>query len=274
MGIREWLERRGFSWRWSHREDSSDPIRFRFRKEEKNYQKSFEASIEFSKSRGLAFVLEFHPTYDESTISGHVKLPIFGSAYFSFEYFPFGRYLEKFLKPCSFGLTDSRQFGFCLYEEFFWIYIYTPVGTWSSTDPWWQRISIDWKTLFMGKQIFHKECSEPVETKIFFPEKLRTAMVKYEKRTWTRTRWPGAYVSRSFDFNFQNDPIPIPGKGENSWDCDDDAIYSTSICVDGPDGYSEAVKKLQDDVDRTRTQRGGASWSFASMLLKRGTKDV
>ncbi len=55
--------------------------------------------------------------------------------------------------------------------------------------------------------------------------------------------------------------IPIPGKGENSWDCEDDAIYAqtqpvspTSPCL------REIVDDLALSVLRRRMQYASLSW--------------
>lgn len=58
--------------------------------------------------------------------------------------------------------------------------------------------------------------------------------------------------------------IPEPGKGENSWDCGDDATYEMSTPVSGPDGewLSEAVGAMVNSVMRQRERYGsGQSWT-------------
>ena len=53
-------------------------------------------------------------------------------------------------------------------------------------------------------------------------------------------------------------PIPVPGKGENSWDCDDDAIHSSH----GPHStVHQAVAALVASGYRERTRYGsGPEW--------------
>lgn len=46
--------------------------------------------------------------------------------------------------------------------------------------------------------------------------------------------------------------VPIPGKGENSWDCGDDNIWGASFAART---VKEAVKKFMDDVRETRRER-------------------
>lgn len=53
-------------------------------------------------------------------------------------------------------------------------------------------------------------------------------------------------------------PIPIPGKGENSWDCEDTATYSLS--TGSAKSHQEAALKLMDYIMRTRWRHGGSKW--------------
>lgn len=48
-------------------------------------------------------------------------------------------------------------------------------------------------------------------------------------------------------------PIPIPGKGENSWDLDDDAVFAfTCLAQDA----SKLANRLATSVMRTRVRHG------------------
>lgn len=226
--------------------------------------------IEHHPKGGFSFVIDLHPKFSEESVSGHFSLPFFGSLYYSVYLSSLSGILDRFIKPDGVGLRSSRRFGFQLYEDVFWIYIYEPDGSWSRSDPWWQHITISWKDILLGKQSYSCIETEPLESKVFFPEKLRTAQVTYSESTWSRPRWPWDQHSRCYNFDFKDDPIPIPGKGENSWDCGNDAVYSMSIRVESWEDYPEAVKRLQDDINKTRQNRGGSPWSFGAMLLRRG----
>lgn len=46
--------------------------------------------------------------------------------------------------------------------------------------------------------------------------------------------------------------MQIPGKGENGFDCGEDAIYAASFVAET---VKEAVRKFMDDVRRTRKER-------------------
>jgi hypothetical protein len=52
-------------------------------------------------------------------------------------------------------------------------------------------------------------------------------------------------------------PIPVPGKGENSWDCDDDASYGMTCAAQTP---AEAVAHYSASIQRDRQRHGGNHW--------------
>jgi hypothetical protein len=53
------------------------------------------------------------------------------------------------------------------------------------------------------------------------------------------------------------EPIPVPGKGENAWDMEDDAIHSMGCVANSVD---DAIIKLLNSVNRDRVRYGGAHW--------------
>lgn len=46
--------------------------------------------------------------------------------------------------------------------------------------------------------------------------------------------------------------VPIPGKGENSWDCGTDNVWGASFAARS---VKEAAKKFMDDIRETRISR-------------------
>ena len=53
------------------------------------------------------------------------------------------------------------------------------------------------------------------------------------------------------------DGIPIPGKGENSWDCGEDRRFSINTTANT---IAEAVEAFRRDIEKTREQYGGKNW--------------
>jgi len=96
---------------------------------------------------------------------------------------------------------------------------------------------------------------QPAEVEL--PEARYPVRVVFERRTWARPRWPWwRSVRVSADVRSEAG-IPIPGKGENGYDCDDDAYYSIGThCTT----VAEAVQTAAARVLETRQRYGGEDW--------------
>ena len=109
---------------------------------------------------------------------------------------------------------------------------------------------------FLGRFEVQTEQGEAVPVVIPMPEGVYHGTACREVRTWTRPRWPGAWL-RIEDVSVEvPDGVPIPGKGEMGYDIDDDALCGWSHR--GP--VSEAVIHGIASALRTRAQRGGIAW--------------
>lgn len=88
------------------------------------------------------------------------------------------------------------------------------------------------------------------------PERTYPATVTISESTWTRSRWPFAkrLVRATIDVE---GGVPVPGKGENSWDCGEDAIYSLTCPATT---IPEAVSKMVESALRSRERYGGKNW--------------
>jgi hypothetical protein len=57
-------------------------------------------------------------------------------------------------------------------------------------------------------------------------------------------------------------PVPIPGKGDNGWDCDEDAVYISYIPIEGSHAnyHQEAARQFYLKTMEHRIKRGGLNW--------------
>jgi hypothetical protein len=92
------------------------------------------------------------------------------------------------------------------------------------------------------------------EQDITMPEGKYPAHVKRERRTWKRPRWFTPLVREYWDVDVEGG-IPVPGKGENSWDCDDDAIFASSFSVNNAETAYMAGKCVTMDALRPASVR-------------------
>jgi hypothetical protein len=188
---------------------------------------------------------------DDHDVSGHLKLPVLGAFYW---------HINGIFSPSlKRRLPEGREISLKFYEEYLWINLWAmdPSEHWGKDENRfrWQRITWDWKRTLMGRMEYKLEqIGEPQVIVIPMPEGTYPATMQIERQTWRRTRWPWKKVRVSADIDLGRG-IPVPGKGENSWDCGEDAICGMGS---GP-SVAEAVSTVVKRVLETRERYGGSS---------------
>lgn len=160
---------------------------------------------------------------------------------------------------------DRDVFNIRIFDwAIWWTFWRDPMGSWSRKVPRWREGNchpIDFifgHTKVTDKEIARKQVMIPM------PERSYSATVVIEDRVWRRPRWPlpwhhhiGAHV------HMERDPIPHPGKGENSYDCGEDATYSSSFPIPRErfqDAVSYAVGHVVASALDLRRRYGGRDW--------------
>lgn len=101
-----------------------------------------------------------------------------------------------------------------------------------------------------------EETLEKGVTLVPMPEGNYPATWTRQRRSWKRRRLPTAFSKEREDVRLEIPVgIPVPGKGENSWDCEDDAIFGTSGRT-----LSEAIGNAVSGATRSRQQYAGPGW--------------
>jgi hypothetical protein len=128
----------------------------------------------------------------------------------------------------------------------------------------WSRY-IDFRDLFMGRNDYQSEVIETHAAVVTMPEASYPATVTINKATWTRRRWPfRLFPCVRVDSHIEvPGGVPVPGKGENSYDCDDDAIISTGSSVPT---VAAAVAQITKSALETRERYGGKNWRPEKMV--------
>jgi len=127
---------------------------------------------------------------------------------------------------------------------------------------WTQPGSRSWlitpKDILLGRPKYEEREIETVPVKIPMPEKVYDGTVKIFESTWTRPRWP--WFPKRMRRTTVDVPtgIPFPGKGENSWDCGDDATFGLTSPATTP---AAAVGAIVESVLRNRERYGGRAWT-------------
>lgn len=142
-----------------------------------------------------------------------------------------------------------------------WWNVWNNPNEWSSDVPKWRHGSIDFADWLLGAEKYICSNLESEGFTLHLPEKDYQVIVTEQFSTWTRPRFfgmrlpfrPFLKTRRSFDVDANKDPVPIPGKGENSWDCGDDAVYSQGMRAETA---HEAASRFVDSIMKTRKDRG------------------
>lgn len=156
----------------------------------------------------------------------------------------------------EFWIPDDRECGVSFHDWTLRINPWSLSMEWSSSDPWWVRgLSFNVQDFMLGRTRYRSETlRDGIPLKIPMPEGVYPAVAKIERCTWKRPRWFGrtrTYVSVDVPKG-----IPFAGKGENSWDCDDDGLFGYSSEGDSLD---RAVAKGVESVLSSRRKYGNAS---------------
>lgn len=125
-------------------------------------------------------------------------------------------------------------------------------NSWSKADGW-RNSSFNLPDFLLGRQKYTNEVLQPyVEVVIPMPEKNYIGKCQIERCTWKRKRWPFEKSIIRAEINLEKPPM-FAGKGENSWDCDDDCIYAMTC---GAKTVTEAITRYQEAVYRDRARYG------------------
>lgn len=151
-----------------------------------------------------------------------------------------------------------RSIGISFFEQTIWFEIWNGDFGWDRRQPKWMSFIFSPVDFLLGKRKYASKnlLASPALVDAPMPEATYPVEVMLTEDSWKRPRWPWPMVRRRADVKCLR-PIPIPGKGENSWDCGEDAIYATGCAATTVD---EALAALKDSVLKTRERYGGKNW--------------
>ena len=166
--------------------------------------------------------------------------------------------IYKLLKQSPSKILPGRL---CLYyyNNALWFSLWGDSWESNRDDPWWRKMySFHFDDFFLGKSMY--SCTEGVPLFELFEMDGKSYLCKAtaQTQTWKRPRWRASLrksIKISFDEQTSNPP-EFSGKGENSWDCGDDAIWCSSYnsdCIRG------AVDLYKQDVMKNREKYGNPS---------------
>lgn len=186
---------------------------------------------------------------EENDLTINFGIKGFFNFYFGVEDFFPRKIIQKL-----FGYT-SRKYGISLFEEYISIEFHR--DDYGFSDGWkGYHKMIDWKTMLFGKQKYESKEIRRYLDYVKMPEGNYPCEIIHTEATWVRPRFVKPIKVTRFEV-IPDIPIPEPGKGENGWDIDDDALHSSTVRAEN---VKEALRKVADDVMKTRLKRAGRNW--------------
>lgn len=157
--------------------------------------------------------------------------------------------------PRALSLKRHRQVQVSIHSGGIWWTFWRDWRGWSSDVPRWREGNFNVVDFLLGRRKCTTRDLEMREIVVPMPERSYPATAKLVEYTWRRPRWFAKRVNRvQIDVP---EGLPHAGKGENSWDCGDDATFgiTTGPCRSIPEG----IGILVGSVLERRVRYGG--WS-------------
>lgn len=148
-------------------------------------------------------------------------------------------------------VPESRKIGVSIGDGRIHFSVWENPMSWSRTDPKWWQFSWSYADFFLGKWQYHSETGETKRVLIPMPEGTYPALATYETRKFGR-RFGKKKQLNGWNIEVEGG-IPYMGKGENSWDCGPNGLWSTTIMVED---LGEAVGRFAGIVLKYRLKYG------------------
>lgn len=156
---------------------------------------------------------------------------------------------------------SGREFSVSFHDHaVFWSLGADDMG-WDAQTPEWRQGA--WHPLGFFRRQGEVELVDEREVLVPMPERSYRAKARLERTHWGFDKAPRRFdrVERHVTIEMlDGEQIPFPGKGENSWDCGDDATFSLSCRANT---IEDGVGRLVASVLRSRRRHGGANWAPA-----------
>ncbi len=199
--------------------------------------------------KGISFTIELNH-YGDTAIGGRIGL-FFFTLYWGIDWRPLYRLLEKFTRRRDQKYTNGRTMGFSIDSQCMYLELWNDPMEHRGRDPKWWRMSTYWHDI-TGRPKYHEKTLEEREVMIPMPEKSYPATAILKLVWWSRPFLPTKFMKR-VEIKIP-EGIPFPGKGENSWDCGDDAAYGMTT---ESNSIAFGVGKLVGSVLHDRIRYGG-----------------
>jgi hypothetical protein len=179
----------------------------------------------------------------------HMAIPWIFSVFISFD----GIFGTLFHHP-----NEPREVGISIFDGAIWFYPFSKVNSWNSKDPWYSQSHCFRLIEFLfGRWKYTEENVDPWKPIVVaMPEGKYKGKLRLYDGVW-KNRIRTKRIRRG-EIEME-EGIPVPGKGENSWDCGEDAFHGTTCPAITPE---EAICSLIEGVMRDRRKYGNYNSMF------------
>ncbi len=151
---------------------------------------------------------------------------------------------------------EPRTLGVHFHDLAVWWDVWANSHHWTSDTPRWRDGSWHPLNTFFGRENYESTLVEKADVIVPMPEKGYAGTVEIRRDTWKRPRSPFTRVVHRAHVEMK-EPIPVPGKGENSWDCGEDAIHGITTPAKS---IVEGIVAIMNSAKRDREKRAGKNW--------------
>lgn len=183
---------------------------------------------------------------------------IFFSLYFKWENHKFEYWIKDKTKRHDQKYGNGREIKIYWHNWGIWWTLWGDPMESRAKDPWYVRMH-NWNIpdILFGRAEYNSYQIKEEKAIVPMPEGGYPCLVKINRDRWKRPLWPFPRILIRSEI-IPDKPIPFPGKGENAWDCGEDAMYSFY----GPyDTALKAVIAASESVMRDRLKYGGG-WNY------------
>lgn len=137
---------------------------------------------------------------------------------------------------------------------------------WRHNSDTGEKIGREWGVhlldVLLGQHVYREGAAYVHRITVQMPEGSYTGTCTLRPDSWKRARWFRKTIWRAHVEMDEGQQIPVPGKGENAWDCDEDAIFGSTFPCRTAD---HAAERMRASALETRTRHGGGlAWRPAA----------
>lgn len=158
---------------------------------------------------------------------------------------------------------NGAEFSVSVHDWSMWWTIGCDNTGWTNKRPRWRDGNFNARDFVCGKSEYASEVVECATIEVCMPEAKYRGRCEIKRDSWARPRGPTTVIYRAHVD--MTEPVPVPGKGENSWDCGEDAIYGTTVPAKT---FAAAVAAITKSALETRARYGGYNWIPSSSAAK------